>query len=166
MTEGVPQTAMVSAAIVHRLGGLVRVVAVQPIQSELNAIEIAAQSDLIRVLTHEIMNSMTPVTSLAHTAAKLMGEIDRGADPVVHDARSAVDTLARRADGVMHSSKATGQISRRPEVRRLPFEVAPWAARDRGLVPASAAATASPCRWRSSPGRLASDADRTPSARS
>jgi two-component system nitrogen regulation sensor histidine kinase NtrY len=47
----------------------VRVVAVQPIQGELNAVEIAAQSDLIRVLTHEIMNSMTPVTSLAHTAA-------------------------------------------------------------------------------------------------
>jgi hypothetical protein len=31
--DAVPQTAMVSAAVVHRLGGLVRVVAVQPIQS-------------------------------------------------------------------------------------------------------------------------------------
>ena len=61
----VPQAAVVSAAAVHRLGGMVRVVAVQPIQSELNAVEIAAQSDLVRVLTHEIMNSMTPVTSLA-----------------------------------------------------------------------------------------------------
>ena len=68
MSDGVPQTMLVSAAVVHRLGGLVRVVAVQPIQGELNAIEIAAQSDLIRVLTHEIMNSMTPVTSLAHSA--------------------------------------------------------------------------------------------------
>jgi hypothetical protein len=68
LSDGVPQTMLVGAAIVHRLGGLVRVVAVQPIQGELNAIEIAAQSDLIRVLTHEIMNSMTPVTSLAHSA--------------------------------------------------------------------------------------------------
>jgi nitrogen fixation/metabolism regulation signal transduction histidine kinase len=65
VSDGLPQTVMVSAAIVQRLGGLVRVVAVQPIQGELNAVEIAAQSDLIRVLTHEIMNSITPVTSLA-----------------------------------------------------------------------------------------------------
>ena len=43
LSDGVPQTMLVGAAIVHRLGGLVRVVAVQPIQGELNAIEIAAQ---------------------------------------------------------------------------------------------------------------------------
>src|SRR5918998_202459 len=66
------------AAAVHRLGGLVRVIAVQPIQSELNAVELAAQSDLVRVLTHEIMNSMTPVTSLARTAADMMAQIDKG----------------------------------------------------------------------------------------
>ena len=78
LSDGVPQTMLVSAAIVHRLGGLVRVVAVQPIQGELNAIEIAAQSDLIRVLTHEIMNSMTPVTSLAHSAVDLMREHRQG----------------------------------------------------------------------------------------
>jgi two-component system nitrogen regulation sensor histidine kinase NtrY len=81
LTDGLPQTVMVSAAIVQRLGGLVRVVAVQPIQGELNAVEIAAQSDLIRVLTHEIMNSITPVTSLAHTAADLIASVDCGGDP-------------------------------------------------------------------------------------
>ena len=140
MTEGVPQTAMLSAAIVHRLGGLVRVVAVQPIQSELNAIEIAAQSDLIRVLTHEIMNSMTPVTSLAHTAADLMAEIDSGDDPAVRDARMAVETLSRRADGVMHFVESYRQISRAPEVRRRLFEVAPWAREIEALFAAGAAA--------------------------
>ena len=125
--ESVPQTAMVSAAVVQRLGGLVRVVAVQPIQSELNAIEIAAQSDLIRVLTHEIMNSMTPVTSLAHTAAELVAKADRGDDRDIGDARAAVETLARRADGVMHFVKTYRQISRSPKVRPREFEVAPWA---------------------------------------
>ena len=140
ITEGVPQTAMVSAAIVHRLGGLVRVVAVQPIQSELNAIEIAAQSDLIRVLTHEIMNSMTPVTSLANTAAQLMGEIDRGDDAAVRDARNAVETLARRADGVMHFVESYRQISRTPVVRRRHFEVLPWASEIESLFRADAMA--------------------------
>jgi len=125
--DAVPQTAMVSVAAVHRLGGTVRVLAVQPIQGELNAVEIAAQSDLVRVLTHEIMNSMTPVTSLAHTAADLMAEADKGDDPAVSDARSAVDTLSRRADGVMHFVESYRQISRIPEVRRRAYEILPWA---------------------------------------
>ncbi len=128
---------MISAAVVHRLGGLVRVVAVQPIQGELNAVEIAAQSDLIRVLTHEIMNSMTPVTSLAQSAAKLMAEVDTGGDARIADARAAVETLARRADGVMHFVESYRQISRAPEVRARPFEVSPWAQELEALFRAS-----------------------------
>lgn len=140
VTDGVPQTAMVSAAVVHRLGGLVRVVAVQPIQGELNAVEIAAQSDLVRVLTHEIMNSMTPVTSLAHTAAAMMAEADKGQDRDIADARAAVETLARRADGVMHFVESYRQISRAPEVRRRPFDAAGWAREIEALFKASDAA--------------------------
>jgi two-component system, NtrC family, nitrogen regulation sensor histidine kinase NtrY len=127
LTEGVPQTVLISGAVVHRLGAMIRVVAVQPIQGELNAIEIAAQSDLIRVLTHEIMNSMTPVTSLAHSAAGLMRRVDTGADADIADARGAVETLARRADGVMHFVESYRQISRAPEVRRKRFLVLAWA---------------------------------------
>jgi two-component system, NtrC family, nitrogen regulation sensor histidine kinase NtrY len=126
LSDGVAQTMLVSAAIVHRLGGLVRVVAVQPIQGELNAIEIAAQSDLIRVLTHEIMNSMTPVTSLAHSAVDLMRAADSGGNEDVADARMAVETLARRADGVMHFVESYRQISRAPEIRRRPIDAAAW----------------------------------------
>ncbi|MFN3944793.1 MAG: sensor histidine kinase [Allosphingosinicella sp.] len=139
MIDGVPQTAMVSAAVVHRLGGLVRVVAVQPIQGELNAVEIAAQSDLVRVLTHEIMNSMTPVTSLAHSAADLIAKVDKGGDPDIADARAAVETLARRADGVMGFVESYRQISRAPEVRRRMFEVKPWALELEALFRASPA---------------------------
>jgi nitrogen fixation/metabolism regulation signal transduction histidine kinase len=127
ISDGVPQTMLVSAAVVHRLGGLVRVVAVQPIQGELNAIEIAAQSDLIRVLTHEIMNSMTPVTSLAHSAVDLMRIIDHGADADVADARIAVETLARRADGIMHFVESYRQISRAPEIRTRAIDALAWA---------------------------------------
>jgi nitrogen fixation/metabolism regulation signal transduction histidine kinase len=127
MIDGVPQTTIVRTALVNRLGGTVKAVAVQPIQGELNAVEIAAQSDLIRVLTHEIMNSMTPVTSLAQTAAALMAQADKGQDPDVGDARAAVERLARRAEGVMHFVESYRQISRTPEVRRRQFEVLPWA---------------------------------------
>lgn len=157
--DSVPQTAMVSAAVVHRLGGLVRVVAVQPIQSELNAIEIAAQTDLIRVLTHEIMNSMTPVTSLAHTAAALVANADDGASRDIGDARAAVETLARRADGVMHFVETYRQISRSPKIRSREFAVGPWASEVAAIFKASGIPEALDFRMKVEPDDLVIDAD-------
>jgi nitrogen fixation/metabolism regulation signal transduction histidine kinase len=137
VVDGVSQMAVVRAATVNRLGGSVTAVAVQPIQGELNAVEIAAQSDLVRVLTHEIMNSMTPVTSLAQTAAALMVAADKGDDPDVADARAAVERLARRAEGVMHFVESYRQISRKPEVRRRTFDGSGWAREIEALFRAS-----------------------------
>jgi signal transduction histidine kinase len=159
MIDAVPQTAMVSAASVHRLGGAVRVVAVQPIQGELNAVEIAAQSDLVRVLTHEIMNSITPVTSLAHSAAALIAEADTNSDPLIADARAAVETLARRADGVMHFVESYRQISRTPEVRRRVIELGPWAQELAALFRASDASPGVALNLSVTPPTLTMDAD-------
>ena len=159
MIDSVPQTAMVSAAVVHRLGGAVRAVAVQPIQGALNAVEIAAQSDLIRVLTHEIMNSMTPVTSLAQSAASLIAEADKGGNAAISDARMAVETLARRADGVMHFVQSYRQISRTPEVRRRQFEGLPWAREIDALVRASGSFDGVDLSLTVSPEQLLIDAD-------
>lgn len=159
IVDGVPQTAMISAAVVHRLGGLVRVVAVQPIQSELNAVEIAAQSDLIRVLTHEIMNSMTPVTSLAHTAADLIAKADKGGDRDVSDARSAIETVSRRADGVMHFVETYRQISRSPKINAREFKVAPWAQEVAALFRASDGASGVDLTVSVNPVTMAIDAD-------
>lgn len=123
-----PQRAIVRAGTLARTGAATRVIAVQVIQQSLNAIEMAAQSDLIRVLTHEIMNSLTPVTSLARTAAELIAEADTGADPVIADARQAVETLSRRADGVMHFVETYREITRPPQIARRPVPAAPFAA--------------------------------------
>lgn len=123
-----PQRAIVRAGELTRTGAQTRVLAVQVIQQSLNAIEVAAQSDLIRVLTHEIMNSLTPVTSLARTAAELVAEADTGADPVIADARQAVETLSRRADGVMHFVESYREITRPPQIARKRVPAGPFAA--------------------------------------
>jgi len=157
--DSAPQAAIVSTATVHRLGGTVQAVAVQPIQQELNAVEVAAQSDLIRVLTHEIMNSMTPVTSLGRTAADLLAKADKSGDPAVADARAAVETLSRRADGVMHFVESYRQISRRPQVRRRSFAVRPWAEELESLFRASEAAAGIDLTLAVDPAELAIDAD-------
>jgi nitrogen fixation/metabolism regulation signal transduction histidine kinase len=127
LESGQTQRVLLRAAAVHRLGGSHRVITVQPIQEALNAVEIATQSDLVRVLTHEIMNSMTPVTSLARTAADLIASADRGDNADIADARAAVETLARRADGVMHFVESYRQISRTPQVNRQVFVASSFA---------------------------------------
>jgi C4-dicarboxylate-specific signal transduction histidine kinase len=78
------------------------------------------------VLTHEIMNSMTPVTSLAHTAADLVACAERGDPRDLADARVAVETLAGRADGLMQFVETYRQISRAPKVHLRTFAAGPW----------------------------------------
>lgn len=126
--DGLAQRAMLAAAEVSRQGERWRIISVEIIQGELDAAEIAAQIDLVRVLTHEIMNSMTPVTSLAGTAAMLMARADKGQDAEVADARLAVEALARRAAAILHFVESYREFSRTPTLSPASFAVGPWIA--------------------------------------
>lgn len=124
---GRAQRMLVRAATLERLGQRTRALSVQPIQGTLDAVEMAAQNDLVRVLTHEILNSMTPVTSLAGTAAELLADPDLSADSRIADARMAVETLARRARGLSHFIEAYRAVARTPDIKRQRFAARPWA---------------------------------------
>ena len=54
----------------------VRIIAISDVSHELSNQEIDSWIKLIRVLTHEIMNTITPVTSLSGTLLKELGESD------------------------------------------------------------------------------------------
>lgn len=104
-----------------------RLVSLQDIQSELDVAQLQAWQDLVRVLTHEIMNSITPVTSLAVTACDLVDDVLRKTpanSPVVDDLtdlRDAVNTVARRSDSLMQFVHSYRQLTRSapPEKKRL-----------------------------------------------
>jgi two-component system, NtrC family, nitrogen regulation sensor histidine kinase NtrY len=156
--DDIGQRAMVSRAALDRLGRSLAIVAVQPIQQELSAVELAAQADLVRVLTHEIMNSMTPVVSLAESAARLMAEISDDS-PAMADARAAILTLARRAAGIMHFVEAYRAFSRAPVVERRRFPALPWAEELQRLFAASDAGRGVPLTLAIEPTDLNLDAD-------
>jgi signal transduction histidine kinase len=122
--DGGPQRAVIRAATLERLGEAVRVVSVEPIQTMLDAVEVGAQADLVRVLSHEILNSLTPVTSLAGTAAALLAQDE----PDIAEARLAVATLARRAEGLHRFIDSYRAVARPLEARRRRFEAEPFAA--------------------------------------
>jgi len=104
-----------------------RLMSLQDIQSELNIAQAEAWHDLVRVLTHEIMNSITPVTSLAVTAVDVVDELVRkvGPDSEISedlvDLRDAVHTVARRSDSLMQFVHSYRQITRLapPEKKRV-----------------------------------------------
>jgi len=104
-----------------------RLISLQDIQSELDATQSQAWEELVRVLTHEIMNSITPVTSLAKTSVHLVEDIllkekaGEALDEDLEDLRDAVATVARRSDGLTQFVDSYRQISRLapPEKKRL-----------------------------------------------
>jgi signal transduction histidine kinase len=122
----VPQKAIFASAQVARLDQPITVLSILPVQSELGALEVAAQADLVRVLTHEIMNSLTPVTSLARTSADLVARAARS-DHGLADAKTATDTVARRAEGILRFVESYREFAQAPDVHRRQFKGQPWA---------------------------------------
>jgi len=90
------------------------------IQSELDSAQLQAWQDLVRVLTHEIMNSITPVASLAKTAVDLLDDAKnkvKEQPEIVEeliDASDAVQTVARRSDGLMKFVGSYRRLTRLP----------------------------------------------------
>ena len=136
--EGVPQKAIFASAHVARLDQPVTVLSILPVQSELGALEVAAQADLVRVLTHEIMNSLTPVTSLARTGAELVAAAAKR-DNDLADAKTATETVARRAEGILRFVESYREFAQAPDIHRRQFKARAWAEEIMRLALANAA---------------------------
>jgi signal transduction histidine kinase len=96
-------------------------VSIQNIRTELDEKEVEAWQQLIRVLTHEIMNSITPISSLASTVNEMLkvGPIkDKPQKPVtpevIQDVRGAVQTIEKRSQGLLHFVDAYRTLTRIP----------------------------------------------------
>ncbi len=95
-----------------------RLISLQDIQSELDVTQAQAWQDLVRVLTHEIMNSITPVTSLAKTATELVEDVrdkNQRDEPIasdLEDLHSAIGTVARRSDSLVQFVDSYRQLTR------------------------------------------------------
>lgn len=81
-------------------------VSLQNIQNELEEQELQAWNKLIRVLTHEIMNSITPISSLAGTVKTMLLHSDlsdcENNDETLEDITEAVTTIEKRSIGLIN----------------------------------------------------------------
>ncbi len=95
-------------------------VAMQNIQHELEEREMTSWQNLIRVLTHEIMNSITPIASLASTAQGLLKdnkecEVPESMNEVIDDVRHAVNTIEKRSSGLLNFIENYRKLTRIPK---------------------------------------------------
>ncbi|MBN2345979.1 MAG: GHKL domain-containing protein [Candidatus Aminicenantes bacterium] len=116
------------AAIEFKLRGqLFKLVSLQNIQVELEEKEAEAWQSLTRVLTHEIMNSLTPIASLAATASSLLpGPAAAGdaTDPCGREIDEALRTIHRRSEGLMRFVHAYRSVALIPQPQFRIFPVA------------------------------------------
>ncbi len=100
-----------------------KLISLQNIRSELEEKEMEAWQKIVRVLTHEIMNSVTPISSLAHTVeGEINGFINSGKSDVLNinreeleDIYLAVQTVQRRSDGLIRFVNDFRSLTQTPE---------------------------------------------------
>ena len=109
---------------VTRMGRLQRLIALQPIQSDIDATEMALSCDLVQVLTHEIMNSLTLVMSLYKSAAAMSATPADGQDKNNDEVRDAIGIVARRTEGLMQFVGRYREITGSPVIKRGTFLIA------------------------------------------
>jgi signal transduction histidine kinase len=123
-TERGTERALATVSMLTLHGRPQRLAALMPVESELEAEALNAWRQLVHVLTHEIMNSLTPVASLSRTARDLVEEA-RPALPgdVVADLGTALDAIGRRADSLTGFVASYRSLSNVPVARleRVPL---------------------------------------------
>jgi len=110
----------------------------QDVQSEIASTQIQAWQELVSVLTHEIMNSITPVASLAKTTVDLVEDV-RGKSQAaqntekdvpsdinedLNDIHEAVQTVARRSENLTHFVNSYRQLTKLPTPNKKALTIA------------------------------------------
>ncbi|HWW56904.1 MAG TPA: sensor histidine kinase, partial [Sphingopyxis sp.] len=102
-----------------------RLIAVQTVSEGLGAVEADAWHRLSRVLAHEMMNSLSPVISLAESLVALAHA--PSADPDRRETAAAAATIARRAQHLMGFVERYRQWLAIPEPAQAPVDLAEFA---------------------------------------
>jgi two-component system nitrogen regulation sensor histidine kinase NtrY len=99
-----------------------KLISLQTVVGELDAVQLRAWQTMIRVLSHEIMNSLTPISSLSESLPDLLSN---HAEKEVAD---AVETIARRSQHLMNFVERYRQIASLPEPKPQEIKLAQFVA--------------------------------------
>jgi nitrogen fixation/metabolism regulation signal transduction histidine kinase len=113
-------------------------VSLQNISSELSEKEMDAWQNLIRVLTHETKNSLTPIGSLAASVERIISEADSAGSPLEAEAaekvRDALAIIRKRSRGLLEFVDSYRKLTHIPAPDCTTFVAAELVARVEELV--------------------------------
>ena len=109
-------------------GEVMKLISMSNIQSELEEKEMEAWQNLVRVLTHEIMNSVTPISSLAGMVETELENKRRQANLTLtpdeaEDMHLSVQTIGKRSAGLIHFVKEFRNLTHVPKPNLTPVKV-------------------------------------------
>ncbi|KAA5548629.1 sensor histidine kinase [Adhaeribacter rhizoryzae] len=120
----------VKASTFRLQGQALKIISLQNIRSEMEEKELDAWQKLIRVLSHEIMNSITPVISLTNSLGTLVeAELinrENNEEPdeeIVQDIRTGLETIEKRSAGLLHFVEKYRKLTRIPNPRLQPLNL-------------------------------------------
>jgi two-component system, NtrC family, nitrogen regulation sensor histidine kinase NtrY len=90
--------------------------------------ELKAWQRLVRVLSHEINNSLAPIKSLAASLQAILDRQPRPAD-ADEDLRRGLNVIAGRAEALVRFMSSYARLARLPTPQRAPLDVAAWVRR-------------------------------------
>jgi len=88
------------------------------IKNEMDATELESWQRLISVLTHEIMNSIAPLTSLSETLSRTYQQVEAGAmmtEKMLSKTRTGLQVIQEQGEGLTHFVDTYRQLSRIPK---------------------------------------------------
>ena len=94
--------------------------------------ELLAWQRLVRVLSHEINNSLTPIKSIAGSLLSILDRSPRPAD-ADDDLRGGLGIIGSRSEALSRFMSAYALLARLPAPRPGPVDVGIWARRAAGL---------------------------------
>ncbi|WP_420386395.1 sensor histidine kinase [Roseivirga sp.] len=98
-------------------------VSLQDIHAELDQNEMQAWQRLIRVLTHEIMNSISPVVSLSGSLEHVINQLDESTVASSKQTlNEGIDAIKVRGQGLMNFTQAYRKLTRIPNPVLQPVE--------------------------------------------
>jgi len=117
-----------------RLSGLPhRLIVLSDLRRALREEERQAWQRLIRVLSHEINNSLTPIQSIAQSLLTMTARAPEAWGDLKADLGQGLGVIAGRADAVARFMAAYAQLARLPPPRIAPLQVGAWVRRVAGL---------------------------------
>jgi nitrogen fixation/metabolism regulation signal transduction histidine kinase len=111
---------------------LIRMATIKDIQNELEENEMESWQKLIRVLTHEIMNSITPIASITQTLNYMIKDVrtnyvnafkDEGEVETIEEIELAIETIHKRSIGLLHFVESYRDLTRIPTPKFTIFPV-------------------------------------------